>query len=165
MFYVFYLVRRWQIDARSVSLKQGSGFTLNIDPSGERNRCFYQCLNFFKSGIPRNQEKGFRNLLDGSHGSHGSLVWLAWLAGSHCIQTHRKTKFAFTIKADVILSVLYSFNGKQWWNKRSSCIKKQSSWVNERFRRNQMIHSCKFYSILRDQSLEKWVKYIKDIDN
>ena len=20
------------------------GFTLNIDPSGERNRCFYQCL-------------------------------------------------------------------------------------------------------------------------
>ena len=24
MFYVFYLVRRWQIDARSVSLKQGS---------------------------------------------------------------------------------------------------------------------------------------------
>ena len=33
--------------------------------------------------------------------------------------------------------------------------------VNERFRRNQMMHSCKFYSFLRDQSLEKWVKYIK----
>ena len=32
--------------------------------------------------------------------------------------------------------------------------------VNERFRRNQMMHSCKFYSFLRDQSLEKWVKYI-----
>ena len=24
-----------------------------------------------------------------------------------------------------------------------------------------MMHSCKFYSFLRDQSLEKWVKYIK----
>ena len=23
------------------------GFTLNIDPSGERNRCFYQCLSVF----------------------------------------------------------------------------------------------------------------------
>ena len=33
--------------------------------------------------------------------------------------------------------------------------------VNERFRRNQMMYSCKFYSFLRDQSLEKWVKYIK----
>ena len=33
--------------------------------------------------------------------------------------------------------------------------------VNARFRHNQMMHSCKFYSFLRDQSLEKWVKYIK----
>ena len=24
-----------------------------------------------------------------------------------------------------------------------------------------MMYSCKFYSFLRDQSLEKWVKYIK----
>ena len=27
------------------------------------------------------------------------------------------------------------------------------------------MHSCKFYSFLRDQSLEKWVKYIKKINN
>ena len=33
--------------------------------------------------------------------------------------------------------------------------------VNARFRHNQMMHSCKFYSFLRDQSLETWVKYIK----
>ena len=37
--------------------------------------------------------------------------------------------------------------------------------VNARFRHNQMMHSCKFYSFLRDQSLEKWVKYIKNINN
>ena len=37
--------------------------------------------------------------------------------------------------------------------------------VNERFRCNQMIHCYKFYYFLRDQSLEKWVKYIKNINN
>ena len=54
-------------------------------------------LKLFKSGILRNQEKGFRNVLETlcafwkrygfivrvdrfSDGSHGSLPWLAWLA-------------------------------------------------------------------------------------
>ena len=36
--------------------------------------------------------------------------------------------------------------------------------VNERFRCNQMRHSYKFY-YFRDQSLEKCVKYIKNINN
>ena len=37
--------------------------------------------------------------------------------------------------------------------------------VNELFSCNQMRHSYKFYYFLRDQSLEKWVKYIKNINN
>ena len=34
-----------------------------------------------------------------------------------------------------------------------------------KFKCNQMMHSYKFYFFLRDQSLEKWVKYIKNINN
>ena len=44
----------------------------------------------------------------------------------------------------------YSF-GKQWWNKRSCCVNKQELM---KFKCNQMMHSYKFYSFLRDQSLE-----------
>ena len=39
-------------------------------------------------------------------------------------------------------------------------LRKKTRVCNARFRHNQMMHSCKFYSFLRDQSLEKWVKYI-----
>ena len=34
-----------------------------------------------------------------------------------------------------------------------------------KFECNQMMHSYNFYFSLSDQSLEKWVKYIKIIDN
>ena len=34
-----------------------------------------------------------------------------------------------------------------------------------KFKCNQMMHSYKFYFFLRDQSLKKWVKYLKNINN